>query len=150
MSDHESAVVARWNAGADQFNQWSALGQDEKDALMAAEAKEKGAVPMSDHESAPGLTTDLDALRALAERATPGPWSCPDVWVETKDENAIAQCGNISWLGAPGVAANTRQQMKDNGAFIAACDPQTILAMIAELTQLRQRVRELQYKAKNV
>ncbi|HBP6163731.1 TPA: hypothetical protein L6A15_28355 [Pseudomonas aeruginosa] len=27
----------RWNAEADEFNQWDALGQDEKDELIAAE-----------------------------------------------------------------------------------------------------------------
>jgi hypothetical protein len=27
----------RWNAGADEYNQWDALGQDEKDQLITAE-----------------------------------------------------------------------------------------------------------------
>lgn len=27
----------RWNAGADEYNQWVALGQDEKDQLITAE-----------------------------------------------------------------------------------------------------------------
>ncbi|WP_116826525.1 MULTISPECIES: hypothetical protein [Pseudomonas syringae group] len=27
----------RWNAETDEFNQWDALGQDEKDELIAAE-----------------------------------------------------------------------------------------------------------------
>jgi len=27
----------KWNAQADQYNQWRDLGQDEKDALIAAE-----------------------------------------------------------------------------------------------------------------
>ena len=27
----------RWNAEADEFNQWAELGQDEKDALIADE-----------------------------------------------------------------------------------------------------------------
>ncbi|MFW5300859.1 hypothetical protein ACOAMY_16200 [Pseudomonas aeruginosa] len=31
------AAENRWNAAADDFNQWDALGQDEKDALIAAE-----------------------------------------------------------------------------------------------------------------
>ncbi len=30
-------AAKRWNAEADEFNQWDALGQDEKDALIAAE-----------------------------------------------------------------------------------------------------------------
>ena len=32
----EEVAKARWNAQADQFNQWSELGQDEKDALILA------------------------------------------------------------------------------------------------------------------
>lgn len=28
---------SRWNARADQFNQWDSLGQDEKDELIARE-----------------------------------------------------------------------------------------------------------------
>ena len=30
----------RWNAEADEFNQWDALGQDEKDELIAAEQEQ--------------------------------------------------------------------------------------------------------------
>lgn len=30
-------AASRWNAEADEFNQWDALGQDEKDELIAAE-----------------------------------------------------------------------------------------------------------------
>ena len=29
-------AASRWNAEADEFNQWDALGQDEKDELIAA------------------------------------------------------------------------------------------------------------------
>ena len=29
----------RWNAGADEYNQWEELGQDEKDELISAERK---------------------------------------------------------------------------------------------------------------
>ncbi|MBW9240737.1 hypothetical protein I6U33_25745 [Pseudomonas carnis] len=32
-----AAAANRWNAEADDFNQWDALGQDEKDELIAAE-----------------------------------------------------------------------------------------------------------------
>ena len=37
----ELAQIAadRWNAGADEYNQWDALGQDEKDELISAEQK---------------------------------------------------------------------------------------------------------------
>lgn len=33
----EEMAMVRWNSEADDYNQWDALGQDEKDALIAAE-----------------------------------------------------------------------------------------------------------------
>ncbi|MFJ7794445.1 hypothetical protein [Pseudomonas sp. NPDC096950] len=33
--DHARIAADLWNAGADEFNQWDALGQDEKDELIA-------------------------------------------------------------------------------------------------------------------
>jgi len=34
MSDTERIAKDKWNKEADAFNQWDALGQDEKDALI--------------------------------------------------------------------------------------------------------------------
>jgi hypothetical protein len=39
MSAFERAQ-AKWNAEADQYNQWDELGQDEKDRLIAKAEKE--------------------------------------------------------------------------------------------------------------
>ncbi|WP_057382792.1 hypothetical protein [Pseudomonas aeruginosa] len=36
-STAQIAAASRWNAGADEFNQWDALDQDEKNELIAAE-----------------------------------------------------------------------------------------------------------------
>lgn len=33
----QGVAMGRWNANADQFNQWDDLGQDEKDELVVAE-----------------------------------------------------------------------------------------------------------------
>lgn len=33
----EEQAEATWNAGADEYNQWCELGQDEKDELIALE-----------------------------------------------------------------------------------------------------------------
>ena len=39
----EERAIAKWDAGADRFNKWTDLGQDEKDALVAVEVmKEDG------------------------------------------------------------------------------------------------------------
>ena len=35
--DIADLAAARWNAKADEYNQWDALGQDEKDELITAE-----------------------------------------------------------------------------------------------------------------
>lgn len=35
--DIAQSAADRWNAGADKYNQWDALGQDEKNDLIAAE-----------------------------------------------------------------------------------------------------------------
>lgn len=35
--EQSEAAKERWNAEADQYNQWRALGQDEKDELIAGE-----------------------------------------------------------------------------------------------------------------
>jgi len=37
VSSIAEVAANRWNAEADEFNQWDALGQDEKDELIAAE-----------------------------------------------------------------------------------------------------------------
>lgn len=36
--DAEARAIAKWNARADRYNKWPALGQDEKDHLIAVEA----------------------------------------------------------------------------------------------------------------
>lgn len=33
--DHARIAADLWNAGADEYNQWDALGQDEKDELIS-------------------------------------------------------------------------------------------------------------------
>lgn len=37
VSNIAHLAACRWNAEADEFNQWDALGQDEKEDLIAAE-----------------------------------------------------------------------------------------------------------------
>lgn len=81
---------------------------------------------------------DLDGLAVLAQAATPGPWTADVLGSEGYAVNAerpasdhrlrrrlrVARCGHEEW-----------ETDKANAAFIAACDPDTILA-------LRERVRE--------
>ncbi len=37
--DPEANAKVAWNAGADEFNQWPDLGQDERDGLIEAQRK---------------------------------------------------------------------------------------------------------------
>ena len=98
---------------------------------------------------------DLDALEAKAREATPGPWAFTDyegsthVWcgrhmssmvADNHTEGAIARVRGFG-AGLPIV---------ENAAFIAACDPTTVRALITRLraaesatTPVRLRARRL-------
>jgi hypothetical protein len=76
---------------------------------------------------------NIRELRGIAEKATPGPWvatECLDVWVESDDGIAIAQCGDFHWVGADGIV-NTEEQMKANARFFTTFDPPTVLALLS-------------------
>lgn len=90
--------------------------------------------------------TDHTTLRTLAEAATPGPWSVEqdrDVWelyvgrdgqhhgyklIKAPKDDPEVEC---YW---PSAADST---------YLAACDPQTILALLDELETLRAALWEL-------
>ncbi len=59
------------------------------------------------------------ALRALAQKATPGPWF-------SDATDAVEAVPHFEIDGIPWELGLTRP----NAAFIAACDPQTILALL--------------------
>lgn len=66
---------------------------------------------------------DLDALVALAEAATPGQWVATGRWVR--------------------FGLHDREQISDeDAAFIAACDPQTVLALIERIRELERFRRD--------
>ncbi len=66
--------------------------------------------------------TDLVALRALAEQATPTNWHVIGTGVSS-DHGA----GWVDWI-----CEETNQGPQD-AAFIAACDPGTVLSLVAAL-----------------
>ena len=76
---------------------------------------------------------DLDKIQRAAEAATPGPWlvdqsypimiaSQSETWPLVDDGEEVGRTGAF--------IANTGDST-DNAQFIAACDPQTILKLIA-------------------
>jgi hypothetical protein len=81
---------------------------------------------------------DMKALKDAAEKATPGPWA-----VRTCDESI----GSIDALGDLQIAQAQMISSADmlkgspirraNTAHIAACDPQTILALVAVVEAAR-------------
>jgi hypothetical protein len=94
--------------------------------------------------------TDLASIRArvaeLARKATPGPWQ--------EDSGDVYDTRSDGAPGTPLVRADreyrrcgrdlTNDEREANSAYIAACDPQTILALCAEIDRLEARVGELE------
>jgi tetratricopeptide (TPR) repeat protein len=86
----------------------------------------------------------LRTLKELAERATPGPWESEDCRAATREKSryqngafqvfskdceyhAIADCSCNH-------TCRDDEQCEDNAAFIAACDPQTILSLLSQVS----------------
>lgn len=93
-----------------------------------------------------------DSLRNLASKAAPGPWFYRPVkhddWGTVRcspDAEGyspfVANVRSGSWTTDDEMAAHCRNgtdPFGDNAKFIAACDPQTILALLNENDRLRK------------
>lgn len=83
------------------------------------------------------MTIDTTRLRALAEKATPGPWDGEYKYgIMTADRSRNI----VSWDYAWGDSANEC----DDKPFIAACSPDVILALLDEVERLRALVAALE------
>ncbi|MGU0777986.1 ead/Ea22-like family protein [Pseudomonas aeruginosa] len=86
---------------------------------------------------------DTNKLKELAERATPGPWV-----VDAQQSGAIfnieSESGDLCIAMSQENPASTRLEMNEqrrvNAEFIAAANPQAILAMLDEIDRLRSRL----------
>lgn len=67
-------------------------------------------------------------LRELAEKAAPGPWDFDNVMVYVR-------------FADDGDGCVARGMHKEDGAYIAAANPTTVLALLDEVERLRERVR---------
>lgn len=85
------------------------------------------------------MTIDLDALEKLADEATPGPWM-----ISLHGGPWTASCRISTKRGSPngdianvlhGLGSRTKDETRSNAAFIAAANPATIKALIAELKE---------------
>ena len=78
---------------------------------------------------------DHAELARLAEAATPGPWiDGPPAWFRGRRSEEDGK-RPIHRPGHPGTMANVYG--KENAAFIAAANPATVLALLAEIAALR-------------
>lgn len=84
---------------------------------------------------------DLDALERLAKAATPGEWRVLTDYVAGRERwEPVAYCGTSHiWSDGPLVCDDGRA----DAAFIAAANPETVLALLARLKEVERRNGEL-------
>jgi hypothetical protein len=91
------------------------------------------------------LRAAAEALRRLAQSATPGPWMAvsdsPAVAVKHVDGHVIVQTANQNNCRHYGPAWPWMGCTDANAAYIAAADPTTILALLAENRALRRAIQ---------
>ncbi|QFT84922.1 hypothetical protein FIU88_08035 [Halomonas sp. THAF12] len=80
------------------------------------------------------MSIDIDKLEALAQAATPGPWSMAE------DGSPVVNAGGRAahLIGPPG----SDEEAAANTQFIAATDPDAILALIARLREAEAAAAE--------
>lgn len=85
----------------------------------------------------PDNLPDLDALERLAMLATPGPWTD-----ETEKGETYPHCVTADgyYIASAHAACPRSEDGAENAAFIAAANPSVVLALIAEVRALRERV----------
>ena len=79
------------------------------------------------------MTIDTKRLRELAEKATPGPW----VVEETRESSTLRFQRPYPEYTAPDGRVLSLSMGHENAEFIAATDPQTVLALLDEIDRLR-------------
>ena len=93
--------------------------------------------------------TPIDRLIALCEKATPGPWSAAindgELLVVTPHNSDGTYYAIAERIGGrrKGAGFKDRSEEIANHQLIAACDPQTILALCAENKRLAEEVERL-------
>ena len=86
---------------------------------------------------------DKQALREVAEKATPGRWEYypGNTSIEYNDDSMDEDQGSIVYVDSGDF---TQKQTDLNGAFIAASNPTTVLALLDELEAAEKRIAELE------
>lgn len=88
---------------------------------------------------------DKRELREAAEKATPGPWEYypGNTSIEYNVDSMVEDQGSIVYVDSGDF---TQKQTDLNGAFIAAANPATVLALLDELETAEKRIAELEAK----
>lgn len=109
-------------------------------------AGNKGECKLSDSETCKALSVDLDELKKLSLEATKGPWvardygnydgTSPHWYIDTGHDlaNYVSESDNLL---APNHWDDKRAER--DLKFIAAANPAVILALIAEIEELRKK-----------
>ncbi len=86
---------------------------------------------------------DKQALREAAEKATPGRWEYypGNTSIEYNVDSMVEDQGSIVYVDSGDF---TQKQTDLNGAFIAAANPATVLALLDELEAADKRIAELE------
>jgi hypothetical protein len=91
-------------------------------------------------------------LRKLAVSATPGPWFrskgiCGDFDIMTYDIGPIGDRKDLEqYEDAFAYTITTNEDGAANGDFIAACDPNTIIDLLDEISTLKNKIKKLKAK----
>lgn len=87
---------------------------------------------------------DKQALREVAEKATPGRWEYypGNTSIEYNVDSMDEDQGSIVYVDSGDF---TQKQTDLNGAFIAAANPTTVLALLDELEAAEKRIAELSH-----
>lgn len=78
---------------------------------------------------------NLSELRALAEGATPGPWT--KFWATNPGEWYINQRGAAGYICTMPFYAHRRTECRGNAAYIAAFNPATVLQILSVLEKAK-------------
>lgn len=83
------------------------------------------------------------ALREAADKATPGRWEYypGNTSIEYNVDSMVEDQGSIVYVDSGDF---TQDQTARNGAFIAAANPATVLALLDELEAAEKRIAELE------
>lgn len=95
------------------------------------------------------MNANLEYLKKLAHVATPGPWET-DATEQNPHANAVRYAGgqiqggaNICGIAVLHDGGQDRESMDANGAFIAECNPETVLCLIDEIERLQAEIERM-------